>query len=88
LEGSEVSVEWTAQHGCGGNEATDVNQLNCNIIIQYACDSATETDMGMGITLRDGATTNTPQAATAGQGKYNSTLFIHSISTCSCCVHQ
>lgn len=69
MEGSEVSVEWTAQHGCGGNEQTDVNQLNCNIVIQYACDSnSLETDMGMTTVLRDGATTNTPQAGTAGQG--------------------
>lgn len=34
-EGSELSVEWTAQHGCGGNEQNDPHKLNCDIILQY-----------------------------------------------------
>src|SRR5690242_2714739 len=28
-EQSELSFEWTNQHGCGGNEATDPQKLNC-----------------------------------------------------------
>eukprot|EP00116_Pleurobrachia_bachei_P001854 sb/3462116/ len=29
---SKLIVEWTNQHGCGGN-----SKLNCNIVIQYMC---------------------------------------------------
>ena len=36
-EGSELSVEWTNQHGCGGNEASDPHKLNCELILQYMC---------------------------------------------------
>jgi len=34
---SMLSVEWTNQHGCGGNEHNDPHKLNCNINIQYMC---------------------------------------------------
>jgi len=39
MEGSEMHVEWTAQHGCGGNEADDPHKLNCNILLQYMCNT-------------------------------------------------
>eukprot|EP00051_Salpingoeca_urceolata_P010126 m.123467 g.123467 ORF g.123467 m.123467 type:complete len:798 (-) comp16588_c0_seq2:470-2863(-) len=32
-----LSVEWTNQHGCGGNEHGDPHKLNCNILLQYQC---------------------------------------------------
>lgn len=32
-----LSVEWTNQHGCGGNEQGDPHKLNCNIVLQYMC---------------------------------------------------
>ena len=41
-------MEWTNQHGCGGNEDTDAHKLNCNIVMQYmvmdggVCDPGTE----------------------------------------------
>eukprot|EP00049_Salpingoeca_infusionum_P009366 m.156112 g.156112 ORF g.156112 m.156112 type:complete len:746 (-) comp14313_c0_seq4:1450-3687(-) len=34
---SILSVEWTNQHGCGGNEHTDPHKLNCNLLLQYMC---------------------------------------------------
>ena len=34
-EGTYLMVEWTNQHGCGGNEDTDPHKLNCNMVIQY-----------------------------------------------------
>ena len=34
---SILSVEWTNQHGCGGNEHGDPHKLNCQLIIQYMC---------------------------------------------------
>ena len=32
-----MTMEWTNQHGCGGNEQTDEHKLNCEIVIQYMC---------------------------------------------------
>lgn len=43
FEGSEVPVEWTNQHSCGGPNN------NCELIVQYMCDDR----------LRDGTTTKT-----------------------------
>ncbi|EDQ91091.1 uncharacterized protein MONBRDRAFT_31750 [Monosiga brevicollis MX1] len=34
---SILTVEWTNQHGCGGNEHDDPHKLNCNLILQYMC---------------------------------------------------
>ena len=28
-------MEWTNQHGCGGNEDDDPHKLNCNLVLQY-----------------------------------------------------
>jgi len=32
-ENSVLAIEWTDQHGCGGN-----SKVNCEIVIQYACE--------------------------------------------------
>ena len=32
---TNLVIEWTNQHGCGGNEDNDPHKLNCNIVIQY-----------------------------------------------------
>ena len=32
-EGSVLPIEWTDQHGCGGN-----SKVSCEIVIQYACE--------------------------------------------------
>jgi len=59
-EGSVLSIEWTNQHGCGGNEDGDANTLNCNIVAQYMCDTKGDegSDTTMTVKLRDGTTTN------------------------------
>ena len=38
-----LTLEWTNQHGCGGNEDTDPHKLNCNIVLQYMCQDETVT---------------------------------------------
>lgn len=72
-EESQIMWEWTAQHGCGGNEATDPHKLNCQIILQYMCDTAdypagTFDDGHMNINLRDGGNTGTPSEAVSYSG--------------------
>jgi hypothetical protein len=44
-EGSELSIEFNLQHGCGN----DLAKTKCDVILQYTC----------GKDVRDGATTNT-----------------------------
>ena len=34
---SLLDVEWTNQHGCGGNEDTDPHKQNCNLVFQMMC---------------------------------------------------
>ena len=48
---SQIRVELTAQHGCGGDDSTssDQSKLNCAIVVQYACSEQ----------FRDGLNTNT-----------------------------
>ena len=36
---SELLLEWTNQHGCGGDVNTDPHKQNCNIVLQYMCQS-------------------------------------------------
>jgi hypothetical protein len=50
-EGSQLSVEWTNQHGCGSNP-----KMQCNLVIQYMCGKTTD---GPLTNIRDGTTTNT-----------------------------
>jgi len=49
--GSQLTIEWTNQHGCGANP-----KLVCNIVIQYMCEN---TDAPAQINVRDGTTTTT-----------------------------
>lgn len=65
FERSVLTFEWTNQHGCGGNEETDPQKLNCNINLQYMCeiDYPDIPDGHMNVRLRDGANTNTPDKA-------------------------
>jgi len=64
IEGSTLRTEWTGQHGCGGNEANDPYKLNCNMLLQYTCDTLPNAPVAptieMQIGLRDGGNTNTP----------------------------
>lgn len=65
FSGSEIPIEWTAQHGCGGQEENDPHKLNCNMVIQYACntDPAKQTVASLAMELKDGRNTNTPDTA-------------------------
>jgi len=57
--GSQLSVEWTNQHGCGSNP-----KLSCNLVVQYMCTSrSTATAYTY---IRDGETTNTITADATG----------------------
>jgi len=49
-EGSQLSIEWTAQHGCGNEK------LHCNVVIQYLC---SDNDADPMVRVRDGQTTDT-----------------------------
>jgi hypothetical protein len=57
-EGSMLSIEWTNQHGCGSNP-----KLQCNLVVQYMCGSTSDDPTTL---IRDGVTTNTIPATTAG----------------------
>jgi len=57
-EGSQLHLEWTNQHGCGGNEKNDTQKMNCNMVIQYACDQTI--DGILDVEIKDGGNTNTP----------------------------
>ena len=35
---SQLTIQWTIQHGCGGNEDTDPQKQNCNLVLQYMCE--------------------------------------------------
>ena len=37
-----MTIEWTNQHGCGGNEDTDPQKQNCNMVLQFMCEDAVE----------------------------------------------
>jgi hypothetical protein len=51
VTGSILPIEWTAQHGCGGEHVT------CNEVIQYMCTDTKNGDQNS--ILRDGTTTTT-----------------------------
>jgi len=58
-EESELVIEWTNQHSCGGNEEEDPQKVNCNIVIQYVCDHDDPTgDIAMTVALRNGGSTD------------------------------
>jgi len=41
-----LQIEWTNQHGCGGNEDNDQHKLNCNIVLQYLIPETFTTQTG------------------------------------------
>lgn len=59
---TELTIEWTNQHGCGGNEDTDPHKLNCNIVIQYMCQPNVDSPTGTKDedVFRNGVETSTP----------------------------
>lgn len=56
-EGSEIVLAWTNQHGCGGNPLTDPHNNQCNIVLQYTCDTVHE-DRALDTYLHDGRDPN------------------------------
>lgn len=56
--GSQLTIEWTNQHGCGGNEDTDPQKQNCNMVLQYMCEDALENIPALKEQMRDGTNTN------------------------------
>eukprot|EP00117_Sycon_ciliatum_P002040 scpid46540/ scgid7447/ Protein DD3-3 len=77
LGSSELEVEWTNQHGCGGNEDSDPHKLNCNMVLQYMCqdhdDSIDNTNDFPLPYLRNGDNTNTQQYNARATGTKNET---------------
>ena len=57
---SFLNIEWTNQHGCGGNEDTDPHKVNCNLVVQYLCQPDKSYPTGHKMKLRNGRTTGTP----------------------------
>ena len=65
VEGRSVlPIEWTAQHGAGGDEDTNPNKLNANFVIQFLVQPLTGKGSSWeGVNqpksqLRDGVSTN------------------------------
>jgi hypothetical protein len=56
--GSQMTILWTTQHGCGRNPG-----LMCNLVIQYMCSQTDANDYNL---IRDGTTTNTITADSTG----------------------
>ncbi|GFO44390.1 protein dd3-3-like [Plakobranchus ocellatus] len=57
---SYLNVEWTNQHGCGGNENTSPQKQNCALVLQYLCQDDVDSAKGSADSLRNGHVTNTP----------------------------
>lgn len=60
---SYLKLEWTDQHGCGGNENSDPTKQNCLLVIQYMCQTQSDYSDDNLNRLRDGLVT-TSQAYT------------------------
>ncbi|XP_067684974.1 protein DD3-3-like [Haliotis asinina] len=56
---SRLVLEWTNQHGCGGNEDDSPQKQNCALILQYLCQDDVDTPTGSADTLRNGVKTQT-----------------------------
>jgi len=54
---SKLRLEWTNQHGCGGDEDTNPHKLNCNKVLQFMCQP--DVDTNGPDTIRNGVNTNT-----------------------------
>ncbi|XP_078594985.1 protein DD3-3-like isoform X2 [Branchiostoma floridae x Branchiostoma japonicum] len=56
---SFLTLEWTNQHGCGGNADSDPHKQNCQVVLQYMCQDDVSSATGTQDTLRNGRTTQT-----------------------------
>lgn len=52
---SQMTIEWTNQHGCGGSEQGDPHKLNCDIVLQYMCTPTMQPDVADDYLNRDQA---------------------------------
>lgn len=81
-EASKMIVEWTNQHGCGGNKDSP-HKTNCNIVIQMMCmTNGTDSDYPSGTStnsndvgernayIRDGTNTGTQNYAQPNSKEY------------------
>jgi len=70
---STLAIEWTNQHGCGGDEDSNPNKLNCNMVFQYMCepdaDVSGASDIVKKSQMRDGTTTNRQNYRNAPNGE-------------------
>ena len=68
---STMIVEWTNQHGCGGNDDNNPSKLNCDITIQYMDADPKEEAYGRTSEggFRDGTNTGTQNYNANAQGK-------------------
>lgn len=64
---SLLTVEWTNQHGCGGNEDNNPQKQNCALLLQYMCQDEVTAD-----SLRNGHVTNTQNYAQPNKNNVNS----------------
>ncbi len=65
LEGSESTLMWTSQHGCGGTDRNDPHNINCNLVLQYTCDTKKRvTHDPLYVKLSNGSNTQTPGETT------------------------
>ena len=64
---SYLKVEWTDQHGCGGNENTDPTKQNCMLALQYMCQPATDYASDNLDRVRDGLNTQTQDYSNMAQ---------------------
>ena len=55
---THLPIEWTNQHGCGGNEDDNPNKLNCIMTFQFMCQPDNPNDA---YRMKDGTNTNTPE---------------------------
>ncbi|XP_055882286.1 protein DD3-3-like isoform X2 [Biomphalaria glabrata] len=53
-----LTLEWTNQHGCGGNSANSQQKQNCMLILQYMCQ---DNDPSADDYIRNGVETTTSQ---------------------------
>jgi len=89
-ETSILNIEWTNQHGCGGNPTTAPHQLNCQITFQYSCDTKptgynNNGDYAMTMLMKDGASTTqsnnqgwvAPSSVTDQGGRHESDAYYY-----------
>ncbi|CAF0996235.1 unnamed protein product [Brachionus calyciflorus] len=70
---SVLNLEWTDQHGCGGNLESDPTKQNCDLILQYICQSK-DIDSTNIDRIRDGLNTNSQGYTEMAQDTLNANL--------------